>query len=408
MLGPSSYEETVSAAGNTVTSIPLPRADVDGSVMNRNAYQIQTTAPVTVHQFNPQNNSDVFSNDASLLLPANAIGTDYLVLGWPSEVAGGFGGSGYTGYVTMVAASEGNTSITATPRFTTAAGDGVPEIRATSSHTFDVAQGDVVSLTTTMIDGADVTGMMITASQPIAVFSGHECANVPTGNRYCDHLEQQLMPIDTWGTEFVLAKFSPRGGEPDLYRVLASQGGTTITTVPAIPGANGQTIGAGEFIEFESTTSFQLGATAPVSVGQYMVGSSYPGPSAGCDRNVGSTGGCIIPGHASCQGGLSAIGDPAFMIAVPNQQFRDDYIVLTPGEYQQDFLNIVAPSDALIQVDGVSLTAPSTTAGSWAIYQHAVADGSHVVTGSTAFGLYAYGYDCDVSYAYPGGLNLTR
>ena len=31
---------------------------------------------------------------------------------------------------------------------------------------------------------------------------------------------------------------------------------------------------------------------------------------------------------------------------------------------------------------------------------------SHTITGTAPFALLVYGYDCDVSYAYPGGLNL--
>jgi hypothetical protein len=45
--------------------------------------------------------------------------------------------------------------------------------------------------------------------------------------------------------------------------------------------------------------------------------------------------------------------------------------------------------------------------GAWAIYRPAVTGGvSHRVTSTQPVGLSAYGYDCDVSYAYPGGLNL--
>ena len=42
----------------------------------------------------------------------------------------------------------------------------------------------------------------------------------------------------------------------------------------------------------------------------------------------------------------------------------------------------------------------------YGIIQAPVQPGVHTVVGSQAFGLTAYGYDCDVSYAYPGGLKL--
>ena len=408
ILGPNAYSEVFSVDPGVATSIPLPRADVNDSVQNRNAYQIQTTSPVTVHQFNPQNNSDVYSNDASLLLPVRGLGTDYIVLGWPTSVQDSLGQTSAShSFMTIVAASEGDTSVTVTPPFNMAAGDGVPALTAQVPHTFELTQGDVVSLTPTEIDGVDVTGAVIHATQPVSVFAGHECAAVPVGNLYCDHLEQQLMPTDTWGSEFILAKFSPRGSEPDVFRVLSAQDRTTITTNPVIPGAHNQTIGPGEYIEFETAESFTLNATYPVSVGQYMVGSSYPGPDNNCNRGLsGETSACAIPNDSECNS--SAIGDPAFMIVVPTSQFLQDYIVLTPSEYRQDFLNIVAPVGATVMVDGTNLAEPSVIVDEWSIYQYNVSDGSHTVTSSQPFGLYAYGYDCDVSYAYPGGLNLIR
>jgi hypothetical protein len=36
----------------------------------------------------------------------------------------------------------------------------------------------------------------------------------------------------------------------------------------------------------------------------------------------------------------------------------------------------------------------------------AVTPGVHTLTASAPISITAYGYDCDVSYAYPGGLDL--
>jgi hypothetical protein len=94
------------------------------------------------------------------------------------------------------------------------------------------------------------------------------------------------------------------------------------------------------------------------------------------------------------------------MVAVPNAQFRQDYIVLTPDEYQSDYVTVIAPSGALVNLDGAPLSGPDASVGGFDIYRRSVADGVHRLDSTVAFGLYAYGYDCDVSYAYPGGLNL--
>jgi hypothetical protein len=167
----------------------------------------------------------------------------------------------------------------------------------------------------------------------------------------------------------------------------------------------------GEFIEFSQTGDFVVTATAPISVGQYMVGSSYPGIENGCDRNFqfnGDTSQCAIPPDQQCSGGGTAIGDPAFLINVPASQFRPDYLVLTPNNYREDFLTFIAPVGTTITLDGTPLTdVPTPIPGTpWEIRRRSVPDGTHTVTATAPIGLYAYGYDCDVSYAYPGGLNL--
>src|SRR5262249_13461126 len=77
--------------------IPLPQREVDGfvhaggdsrSLVAAAAYRITTSRPATVYQFNPLNNPDAYSNDASLLIPITSLDQAYVVLGYP-----GFGGT---------------------------------------------------------------------------------------------------------------------------------------------------------------------------------------------------------------------------------------------------------------------------------------------------------------------------
>jgi len=374
-----------------LTTLRLPNSTISDSSLTSESYRIEATGPVTMHQFNPIDTASAFSTDASLLLPATAVGSEYLVMGWPVPVIN------YANtYVGVIAVEEGTTIVSITPTTNLLAGlRGIPAgINAGTTGTYSLTRGQVLTLSTWVTAGLDLTGTEISADKNISVFWGSECSNVPLNVTYCDHMEEQLFPVDTWGLDFIGAKFAPRGTEPDLWRILASQDNTLIQTVPAIAGIDGRRINRGEFLEFSATADFVISASAPISVGQFMVSSSYPTPSGFC---------CAIP--RTCSTG-TGIGDPAFLIAVPESQFRSDYIVLTPATYQQDFLNIIAPSGAVITLDGSPIASPDARVGGWDIYRRRVEDGVHRLSGTAAFGLYAYGYDCDVSYAYPGGLNL--
>ena len=386
---------------DSLETVFLDRQDVDNSALTSNTYRISSGTPVTVHQFNPLVNEGVFSNDASLLLPSTSVGTEYIVIGWPSITSD----ADLRAYVAVINPNPEPTDVTVTSPVATLAGDGVPALQAGIPQTFTMEQGQVLSLITNDLNPNGLTGMEIVGTRPIVVFSGHECANIPSDNNFCDHLEQQLLPVDTWGTEFVGAKFSPRGTEPDVWRVVAAESGTTITTSPSIPGVSGATLGRGEYREFVTTSDFVVNATGPIQLAQFMVGSAYPGPSGGCDlvSPFPVTHGCAIP--RSCELG-TGIGDPAFLINVPTAQFREEYIVLTPAQYQQDFLTMVSPPGTNITLDGRAVTTPPTRVGAWEVRRVSAPDGPHRIEADNDIGLYAYGYDCDVSYAYPGGLNL--
>ena len=390
---------TVPAGG--VQPITFPRADVDDTSRSSRSFRIRTTEPIVAYQFNPLNDVGVASNDASLLLPAEAVGTEYYVMAWPSGPdALGFGAQ--TGWFTIVATREGDTQVTIT--FAATLVDGAePDLQgitAGSTHTFTLAQGDVMNfealtrfqLFPPLIEEGDVTGSYIVADQPIVVFAGHEEAVIvgsyDSDDESCcaDHLEQQLFPISTWGTRYFAIHSPYRGTEVDYWRVLGSVDGTRISTTPSIPGLDGATVNAGSFIEIESDASFEITATAPVLVGQFLV-------SQQDDR---------IP---------SAKGDPAFVLAVPVEQFRNNYTFLTPAGYAEDFVSIVRPVGVEVLLDGTPLggdrfTALASGTHEWA---HIRLDpGAHTMIApcEERFGIAAYGYDRAVSYGFPGGLDL--
>jgi hypothetical protein len=395
---------TVSALN--LATLSLPQAGLDDTTLNTDAVRIEADGPVTMYQFNPATNVGAFSNDASLLLPATAVGREYIVNGYTGiGVADGQVSPGKP-YIAVIAVAAGTTAVTITPSTATLASeDGtIAAIIAGETATFTMEQGETLTLSGGSAEGADFTGTVVEATQPVSVFSGTECSGIPAGVAYCDHIEEQLTPVDTWGVEYVAAGFKKRGTEDTVWRIVASVDGTRIRTIPDSLSANEQFLDRGEVYEFRTGEDFFLGSSAPVSLGAFMVGSSYAPPGGTCDRNNPFGGNdCAI--EASCASG-SGIGDPAFMLAVPNEQFRTDYIVLTPDEYQRDYFTIVAPTGTVVALDGESVDEPEASIGGFSVYRPRVTDGVHRVQGDQPFGLYAYGYDCDVSYAYPGGMNL--
>jgi hypothetical protein len=402
--------------------IRLPRADANDTSLTQNAYLVTSTAPVVAHQFNPEQNAGVYSNDASLLLPISTLGNDYLALAWPTEVQNipFVGPRPLLSFVAIASAGTGTSQVTITAPAGTgiAGGPGFEALAAGASRTVALAVGQVLSLTTEQRDRADLTGLRVRSDRPVALFTGSECANVPPRNTYCDHLEEQNLPLSAWGRTYAAAKFRPRGSEPDLYRVVAAADGTTVTTRPPQAGALSITLRSGQVLEFLSTESFLIEANAAISVAQFMVGSSYPGPENGCTRDPESPlpQTCTIPGEFDCIE-ESGVGDPAQLMLVADEQLRDDYLFLVPTGYEVrrsgetvslNYASVVSDAATTLTLDGVAVAEPAQPIGTTGrvVRWLEVGAGAHRLRGSAPFALYVYGYDCDVSYAYAGGLDV--
>jgi hypothetical protein len=269
VLGSQPQEEStisVSVPPSALETVKLEPRNISGSGITNLAWRIKGNRPFVVYQFNPLDNEiPVFSNDASLLLPSNALGRDYLALT----------GVGGVPFVTIVGTAN-NTQVTVKPTFEiepSSAGTSsrtVPGIAAGETVIFDLAAGEVLNLRATADPNADLSGTKISSDRIVSVFSGNVAAS--TGDRCCaDHLEQQLPPTKSWGTTFVGARTEPRANAPDHWAVIAREDGTVLNFSGNL--SPDVTLAAGEVYRFATTNDFLLVADKPVLVGQFLASS---------------------------------------------------------------------------------------------------------------------------------------
>ncbi|MDD9944237.1 MAG: IgGFc-binding protein [Myxococcales bacterium] len=451
----------------------LPRREVDGSsetglddgthtAVTSNAYRIGSSHPVTAYQFNPLENVNVFSNDASLLLPISAIGDEYTVVTWPQTIGDSdnpdldfdptTSGEDLRSFLTVIGTQD-NTRVRielGRDVVKVVGGGPIPSSGPDQVIQLDIGPFDVINLETEATKG-DFTGTFVEASKPVSVFVGSEASDVPLfgdfSTRQCcaDHLEEQLFPDRSLGSSFVIAKMpsrtkalnaAERPGDPlgiaiteetERVRIVATRSGVTHvkTTLPE-PDDDFELRRLQDVI-LKADQDFIIESDKPIAVLQALPSQDVTGiPSQ-------------YPG-----------GDPAIVAVPPIEQYRRDYIFLTPDKYAFDFVTITASETTSIRLDGRSVP------GDWGcetaevegfpheggeevaanedtdvearvghvIYRCQLSfpivpsaprgmtqlgdqnDGVHTLEATAPIGVVVYGFDRFVSYAYAAGLNL--
>jgi hypothetical protein len=408
--------QKLSVAPGTLQSIILPTRELDcgvkpndygspGTCLSSNAYRITSTAPIVAYQFNVFENA--YSNDASLLLPTNALGSQYRILGWgaghPVKIPG-FNILDRS-YVTIVG-TRANTKVTVKPSWKIKGNPPVAPTPAGGDIQVTIGPFDVLNLETD--DGsfgddpktiADLSGSLVLADQPVAVYSGVESTGAPgvfdipkppgwdmMSTCCLDHLEEQIFPIESVGMHYVAVRSPVRSTgnwhEPDVIRFVGVAETANVTTSLA-PPFDHFTIQPGEVKTTYAQEDAVINSDKPVMVGQLLISQDYvDGP---------------------------ALGDPALTIFVPVEQYRNDYLILTPKSWTQSWIVIAAPSGANITIDNNPTTTCITNpAGNvmgvnYESRRCTVTDGVHKLTGDKPFGIIAYGYGTAGSYALSGG-----
>jgi hypothetical protein len=386
---------TTSVEAGGVQVVPMPRMDVDGAVITDRSVRINSNRPVVVYQFNPLDFQSSYSDDSSLLLPAEMLGNEYLILSYPTSPLEAMPiGSmpSQHGYFTVVAVEEGTTNVSIKPSATADSpeGEGI-FLKKGTINPFTLQQGEVLNI---QADGStfsiqDLSGSHVIADKKIAVFAGHEEAVVqPPGGDCCcaEHLEEQLFPLSTWDSTYICAKARSRGApDLDLWRIQAGTANITLTTNPPIDGLDGKTLAQkGDWVEGYTAESFEVDATGPIQVAQYLA-------SQGCTADF--------------------TGDPAMIMAVSSTQYRPNYVFAVPKDYAEDYVTVIRPVGTPVLLDEVPLSAGEfqpVGSGQFEIGYFEVGDGPHEIHGDASFGLYQYGFDGPASYGNPGGLNLIK
>ncbi|MEE2643476.1 MAG: IgGFc-binding protein [Myxococcota bacterium] len=393
----------------------------EGSMVRAAAYRVNSDAPVSAYQFNPYCCNYSFSNDASLLIPTSALDTRYRFLGVPTWLRD-FTVSPSPGAMAVVA-SENGTRVQIQSSAQTlpesggrlqAQGPGRWEARLDANEVLLLRSGSAPATLFEVPPQPDLSGSVIEASAPVALFSTHDCAFYPSNLSACDHLEEQLFPTSTWGNQFALIPPVQRSNNPNekvYWKIIAEGEGATVRL--SVPPAAFEGSGPGypgvpsclDLIDPAEPLSIRLGAAGFCEMsarGPLLIEGDQSMMVLGIISGQGSTGSLGFGDQA---------GDPAIFLVPPVRQFRSRYQFLAPDTYANDFVTLVFTNGTQIELDGapVDLSGAESIGESGYLYQHiSLEDGAHRLGGTAPFGILVFAFDDFVSYAFTGGLNLTK
>ncbi|XP_078613391.1 IgGFc-binding protein-like [Branchiostoma floridae x Branchiostoma japonicum] len=362
---------TVTDAAVRVVSLPQSLA-LSGNEKAQKGVSIRSDSEIIVYGVNKEQ----ATTDGFLGLPVDVLGNEYFVASYTPLSSSEFG----------IFGTEHNTNVEITVKGTT-------QYQGVTYSTGSVVRLVLNKFEAVQFQGSgssDLTGTHVTSSKPIALMSGNRCVYVPHEIRACDHIVEQIPPVDTWGQRFVTVPLAVRRGG-DIFRIVAARDGTQVNVTGHAP----RVLHSGRFWEMDVRSDVYQSITSskPIMVLQY---------SKGQDSDNINT-------------------DPFMMYLPPTEQFAADYTFATVdavGSVYTSYINIVIKTTekAGLSYDGHPL--PSSTR--WvqipgtdlsAAQLHITSTGTHKIKHTSAivtFSLFYYGFSSYDSVGFPGGLRLAQ
>ncbi len=431
---PSMVFKATIPAGSLI-SFKLPQRELDcgkhpddhdapGTCITSNAFRITSSAPIVAYQFN--NFVHNYSTDASLLLPTSVLGNVYRNIGWPPANPYATPGAWTMRSLITVVGTKPGTTVNVSPSWRIHGNGSIPKTEKNGTISVTLGPFDVLNLESddsTMAECmagngkppycSDLTGSVINANAPVALFSGVESTGVglpygselppswkssqdADGTKGCckQHLEEQVPPLESLGKKFVITRSPIRSQaeftswvEPDVIRFMGAAAPSQVKTNLQAPMDSFQ-IMPGQIIDTISAKDFIVDASEPILIAQYLVAQDYVEPTPK--------------------------GDPSFTMFPAVEQQRNEYVFLSPEGWKENFVVIATEQNNEIMIDGAlpkdCVTAPAGTLDG-KVYEARrcpLTAGVHRMSGKAGFGITAYGYASADVYAFPGGAFVKK
>lgn len=360
-----SYNFNVNANSTLRIQIPTNLAmSTESEQPEKKAIHILTDDPVTVYALNYAYRT----SDAALILPIQTLGTKYFVQSYNTN-------DNVESLLQIIPAGEETViRITPTQRTKLNKPPNVPfEVTLKRGESYQIKSQNEGDLTGTKIE--------VIQGEPIAVFGGAKCSFVGNCNCCCDHLFDQMFPVNETGMrEFITVPYQTRIG--DLFRIISFYDNTRIiiNDVPL------KVMNEGEVYETVIFEPSHIQSDKPISVGHYS-------RSRECDGNMDS--------------------DP-FYINLSSTDMNLDTITFNAfdsDEIENYFVNIVSATNRVNDVfyDGVNignLFEPVLAKPEFSFAQISTRAGDHTLISEGGVIAYVYGYGVRESYGYSAGINL--
>ena len=347
------------------------------------------------------------SFDGGHVLPKEALGYEYIVQCNANDIMA-------TEFVIMsTVPGKTNVTVNIPEKVKTSTGkDGTLTVNFEKAYQIYVVRSQTIdpgAQETEDVSSIDLSGTTICSDQPIAVWSGNQAAYYPsTMSGSTDHAYDQLLPINHWGTQFVvpMMKYDPSLFKMNHMLITARDASTTVTVKH---GSETQTLNFQDIGETKDVLMIRSDAS---DAGIFTVSANKPvqvylhTPTAAANA-----------GSMDAQGNLPMPGD-ASMTMIPPLEFLTDTTIFTtytpPGlPAQTTLLHKVAIWARKADAGSVRLdnnTVPFAAIPGNNDYQVATVDmteGTHIVTApKKCFSGYVYGLANGQAYMMPIGYDF--
>ena len=334
-----------------------------------------------------------YSTDSFLALPPHNLGTasyTYIAATYHTY-------SSYYAHVGIVSL-ENDTLLTITP--TQSVTIGTESVEAGESVLIALHRAETLRFAF----NGDLTGTKVTSNRPISFFCGNECTNVPRSASACDHLVEQLPPVEAWGRQFATTPLKTRMSF-DIFRLVASENSTTVNISCTLSNGNQGyddefILNEGSFAEVQvSSESFcWIEADNRILLLQFAVGTSV-------DKVLSDPFMALIPAvsHYTNSFTLPIVNSSLkdfthhLNIIIPAEHYQPDQIFLDGQSLQSQalvFRAIVHNGETMAYAAQVTVSATTHT----------------LIHGNSRgrLGVVSYGFARFVSYGHVGGMQLPQ